>query len=161
MRITEQLLRQKAEHNEGRLIDLEELALHQLEIERIEHFDMLCRHIKILLLQNNMIPKMENLSKLKELEYINLTLNNIEKIEGLEGCDSLKKIDLTCNFIGAENLLESVKNLRKCSSIEEVYLMGNPLCDFDKYKQIVIAICPNIQSIDGEKITPSQRIISS
>jgi protein TilB len=32
---------------------------------------------------------MENLSKLKELEYLNLALNNIAKIEGIEGCESL------------------------------------------------------------------------
>lgn len=29
---------------------------------------------------------MENLNKLKELEYLNLALNNISKIENIEGC---------------------------------------------------------------------------
>jgi len=77
MRITEELLRKKAEHNEGMLSNLEEIALHQMEIEKIENFDLLCRHIKILLLQNNQIDEMENLNKLKELEYLNLALNNI------------------------------------------------------------------------------------
>lgn len=32
---------------------------------------------------------MENLNKLKELEYLNLALNNITKIEGIENCESL------------------------------------------------------------------------
>lgn len=32
---------------------------------------------------------MENLSKLKELEYLNLALNNIHVIEGIEQCESL------------------------------------------------------------------------
>ena len=32
---------------------------------------------------------MENLNKLKELEYLNLALNNISKIENIEGCESL------------------------------------------------------------------------
>ena len=46
------------------------------------------RHIKILYLQNNIIPKLEGLSKLKELEYLNIALNNIPRIEGLEGSSS-------------------------------------------------------------------------
>lgn len=45
---------------------------------------------------------MENLTKLKELEYLNLALNSIKKIEGIEQCESLVKLDLTVNFIGLE-----------------------------------------------------------
>jgi len=45
---------------------------------------------------------MENLNKLRELEYLNLALNNIELVEGLENCENLKKLDLTCNFIQSE-----------------------------------------------------------
>ena len=85
-RITEEMLRKRAEHNDGQLMNLEEVALHQFEIEKIENLDKLCRHLKILLLQNNIIEKMENLGKLKELEYLNLALNNITKIENLEVC---------------------------------------------------------------------------
>lgn len=125
-RITEDLLRRKAEHNEGCLSTLEEIALHQLDLEKIELFDKLTRHIKIILLQNNQIEKMENLSKLKELEYLNLALNNIDTIEGVEGCESLKKLDLTCNFIELKGFMKSVTNLRKVKSLREIYLLGNP-----------------------------------
>jgi hypothetical protein len=34
------------------------------------------------MLQNNIIPRMENLHHLKELEYLNLALNNIDMIQG-------------------------------------------------------------------------------
>lgn len=122
-------LRKRAEHNEGCLSTLEEIALHQLNIERIENFDKLIRHVKILLLQNNLIPKMENLSKLKELNYLNLALNNIEVIEGIEGCESLEKLDLTCNFIQPERLFESLLNLKKCPSLREVHFLGNPFTE--------------------------------
>ena len=81
---------------------------------------MWCKHLKILYLQSNLIPKIgtyinlncnkeglhliewilflfiiivyseysnftENISKLKELEYLNLAINNIEKFENLQG----------------------------------------------------------------------------
>jgi protein TilB len=124
VRITENLLRKRAEHNEGMLTTLEEISLHQQNIEKIEHFDKYCRHIQILLLQNNQIEKMENLRKLKELKYLNLALNNIWKIEGIARCESLEKLDLTCNFIEAEDLEESLRNLEQCQAIREIYFLG-------------------------------------
>lgn len=124
VRITEGLLRKRAEHNEGMLTTLEEISLHQQNIEKIEHFDKFCRHIQILLLQNNQIDRMENLRKLKELKYLNLALNNISLIEGIGRCESLEKLDLTCNFVEAKDYLESLRNLQKCEAIREIFLLG-------------------------------------
>jgi protein TilB len=83
MRITLELLRKKSEHNEGTLDDLEEITLHQLEIEKIEVLGTSCRKLQILYLQNNIIPAIENLHHLKDLRYLNLALNNVTRIEGL------------------------------------------------------------------------------
>ena len=44
---------------------LEEVALHQLDLERIELLGRLCPKLKILYLQNNLIRRLENLHKLK------------------------------------------------------------------------------------------------
>ena len=82
--IDEAFLRKRAEHNEGLLSTLEEISLHQLNITRLENIEKFCRHLKILYLQNNLIPKIENVTKLKELEYLNLAVNNVTKIEGLQ-----------------------------------------------------------------------------
>ncbi len=60
-----------------------------VDLEKIELLDTYCRHLKILYLQSNLIPKMEGLNKLKELEYINLAVNNVSKIEGIRFCESL------------------------------------------------------------------------
>jgi protein TilB len=83
------MLKKKAEHNEGCLATLEEISLHQLNINKISNLDAYCRHLKILYLQNNLIEKMEGLTKLKELEYVNLAVNSISLIEGIRGCESL------------------------------------------------------------------------
>ena len=122
-RITEEMLRKRAEHNEGMLTTLEEVALHQFEIEKIENLDKLCRHLKILLLQNNIIQKIENVSKLKELNYLNLALNNLpdRKFGVLQ---SLKKLDMTANFIDLEDYELSMKNLKEVSSMRELYRTG-------------------------------------
>jgi protein TilB len=89
-KITEELLRKRSEHNECILSTLEEISLHQFDIEKIENLDKYCRHLKILFLQNNLIEKFENLEKLKELEYLNLAVNNLSLIENLEHNESLK-----------------------------------------------------------------------
>lgn len=84
VRLTRDLIRRKAEHHDGIIADLEEISLHQLEIEKIEVIGDVCKKLKILYLQNNIIPKLENLTHFKDLEYLNVALNNIQKIEGLQ-----------------------------------------------------------------------------
>lgn len=61
VRITEELLRKRAEHNEGQLSNLEEITLHQFEIEKIEVVGDVCRNLRILFLQNNIINRIGSL----------------------------------------------------------------------------------------------------
>ena len=86
-RLTLELLKRKSEHHDGLLADLEEVSLHQLELERIEVIGTTCRKLRILYLQNNVISRLENLHHLKELRYLNVALNNITVVEGLR-CDA-------------------------------------------------------------------------
>ncbi|CAF3547551.1 unnamed protein product [Rotaria socialis] len=155
--ITESLIRKRAEHNEGELSTLEEVSLHQQDIEKIEYLDKWCRELRIIYLQSNLISKIENVSRLKKLEYINLALNNIEYIENLEGCESLNKLDLTLNFIG---ILSSVENLRNNIHLVDLYLTGNPCGDHEGYRDYVIATLPQLQKLDGNEITKTERILA-
>ncbi|KAG8457132.1 hypothetical protein KFE25_012707 [Diacronema lutheri] len=156
-RLTEELIRRKAEHNEGMLSNLEEIALHQLDIGRIETLNQACRQLRIVLLQANLIPRLENLNRLKKLEYLNVALNNITRIENLEGCESLNKLDLTCNFVDVEQLA-SVRSLRDNTCLTELYLTGNPCAQWDGYRQYVLASLPQLTKLDGVDVTRSERI---
>lgn len=153
--VTEQLVRKKSEHNELMISTLEEISLHQEDIERIEHVQNWCRDLKILLLQSNIISRIENLHKLKRLEYLNLALNNIERIENLELCESLNKLDLTLNFIGE---LTSIELLRGNYNLRELVLTGNPCTDFEGYREYVIATLPQLTSLDCVEITDTIRL---
>ncbi|XP_007899097.2 dynein axonemal assembly factor 11 [Callorhinchus milii] len=153
--ITEDLVRQRSEHNNCEISTLEEISLHQQDIEKIEHIDRWCRDLKILYFQNNLIPKLENLGKLKKLEYLNLALNNIECIENLEGCEFLNKLDLTINFVGE---LTSVASLKHNVHLKELFLMGNPCTEFEGYRQFVIATLPQLKQLDGKEIDRSEQI---
>ena len=96
VQITREFLLKRAEHNDGDLESLEEITLHQFDIEKLELLDKYCPNLQILLLQNNVIGKigrlylfndynltrwLENINRLFKLKYINLALNNITKIE--------------------------------------------------------------------------------
>ncbi|NXJ81558.1 TILB protein, partial [Trogon melanurus] len=153
--VTEDLVRRRAEHNNCEIFSLEEISLHQQEIERLEHLDKWCRGLKILYLQNNLIPKIENVGKLKKLEYLNVALNNIERIENLEGCEELKKLDLTANFIGE---LSSIEALKHNIHLKELFLVGNPCTEFEGYRQFVVATLHQLKCLDSKEIERSERI---
>uniref|UniRef100_A0A8C6UFX7 Leucine-rich repeat-containing protein 6 n=1 Tax=Neogobius melanostomus TaxID=47308 RepID=A0A8C6UFX7_9GOBI len=153
--VTEELVRRRAEHNDCELFSLEELSLHQQDLQKIQHLEHWCRELRILLLQNNLIPKIENVGRLKKLEYLNLALNNIEVIENLEGCESLQKLDLTLNFVGR---LSSVGSLTQNIHLRELFLLGNPCAEFQGYRPYVATTLPQLQFLDGKEISRSERL---
>jgi protein TilB len=160
--ITRALLRKRAEHNEGMIGTLEELTLHQEELESInEVLGSTCRKIKILYLQNNIIKKIQNLNHMKELEYVNLALNNISKIEGLQSCEFLKKLDLTANFLDVDQLEASIDHLIPRDRLRELYLMGNPAeAEWPDFQSFIIAKLPQLATLDGTEITKSMQIVA-
>lgn len=161
--ITRALLRKRAEHNEGMISTLEEITLHQEELEGInEVLGATCRKLKILYLQNNIIPKLQHLTHLKELEYLNMALNNVSKIEGLQSCEFLKKLDLTVNFVDFDHLEESMNNLQHNHNLRDLFMLGNP-CEAgwgDDFRSYVIAKLPQLVHLDGTEITKTMRIIA-
>lgn len=170
------MVRSRAEHNEGMLSNLEEVALHQQNIEKIEFLGHICPHLKILYLQNNLIGKIQNLHKLKvrplrgttwtekdssseptlhrdalhpqELEYLNLAVNNITKIQNLQRCESLQRLDLTVNFVDKAGLL-TIDSLSHNVHLKELFLLGNPCTDWSGYRQYIIAKLPRLKKLVG------------
>mmetsp|Transcript_18544 Transcript_18544/g.27928 ORF Transcript_18544/g.27928 Transcript_18544/m.27928 type:complete len:465 (-) Transcript_18544:298-1692(-) len=161
-RITRELIRKRAEHNESIISTLEELSLHQEEISKIDPIlGSSCRKIKILYLQNNIISKIENLHHMKDLEYLNVALNNIRKIEGLGSCEFLNKLDLTCNFIDVDELETSIAHLKDREHLRELYMIGNPAQnEWDGFQNYIIHQLPQLQRLDGHEISLTMRIMA-
>ncbi|KAH8605693.1 putative Leucine rich repeat Leucine rich repeat [Trypanosoma vivax] len=154
-RITIDLLRRRAEHNEGCLSDLKEIALHQQDIEKIEVVGDACRELEILYLCNNYIPRIEGLHHLKRLKYLNLAVNNITCIEGLEGCEALERLDLTLNFVAD---MTCVARLRANAFLDQLHLTGNPCTKVAGYRAYVVHALPQLRELDGEEVMRSERI---
>jgi hypothetical protein len=81
------------------------------------------QELKILILNNNIIQKIENLDFLSKLEKLELRGNKITKIENLNNLKNLKKLTLSCNLIS--NIDEN--DLPKNDELIEFGLFGNYL----------------------------------
>ncbi|ESL08995.1 leucine-rich repeat protein [Trypanosoma rangeli SC58] len=155
VRITVELLRRRAEHNEGCLSNLKEITLHQQDIEKIEVVGDTCRELEILYLCNNYISRIEGLHHLKCLKYLNLAVNSITCIEGLEGCEALERLDLTLNFVKD---MTCVRRLQANAFLDQLHLTGNPCTKVEGYRAYVIHALPQLRDLDGEEVVRSERI---
>ncbi|CAJ1029885.1 Leucine-rich repeat/Leucine rich repeat, putative [Leishmania lindenbergi] len=156
-RITVELLRRRAEHNEGCLSNLKEIALHQQDIEKIELIGDACRQLEIVYLCNNYIRVIEGLRHLKWLKYLNLAVNNITVIDGLQGCEALERLDLTLNFIAEPT---SVQTLLANPFLESLHLTGNPCTKTEDYRSYVIHALPQLKELDGDVVIKAERIMA-
>ena len=138
--ITLDLLRRRSEHNDGLVSTLEELALHQEELETLGPvLGRTCgRTLRILLLQNNCLgPTLRERETrlLKRLVYLNLALNNLVALGDRPGvlsrCEFLEKLDLTLNFVDVDALEDVVDELAQLRSLRELFLLGNPCMGHD------------------------------
>ncbi|KAJ8878015.1 hypothetical protein PR048_022478 [Dryococelus australis] len=150
--VSEMLVRRRSEHNDGEIGSLEELSLAQERLGKIEHLQNWCSGLRILLLQDNLIPAIENVGRLKRLEYLNLALNCVERVDGLQGCESLCKLDLTLNFVGE---LSSVATLRhnlalRCLSVPSLHTASQ--------FRIVDVITTTI--LEGYVVTPTWKAVT-
>lgn len=62
---------------------------------------------------------------------------------------------MTLNFIDLEDLRESLEELEYCPDFTELYLTGNPCCDWKDYIDYVIAKLPGLVRINGDDINRS------
>ena len=89
--------------------------------------------------QDNSIERIENLTRLRSLEYLNLSMNSVERIENLETCEALERLDLTLNFIG--ELTGGLTELAKGNPhLGELHLTGNPCSKYVCSKEYTIRL---------------------
>ncbi|XP_074014840.1 dynein regulatory complex subunit 3 [Numenius arquata] len=155
--------------------DVTELQLsfrNILQIDNLWQFENLTK----LQLDNNIIEKIEALESLVHLVWLDLSFNNIEVIEGLDTLVKLQDLSLSNNriskiehmdalqelqifSIGKNNLttLEDVIYLRRFKKLRTLNLMGNPLCDDERYTPFVVAYLPDLVYLDFRLVSDTTR----
>ncbi|XP_010197583.1 dynein regulatory complex subunit 3 [Colius striatus] len=159
-------------------IPLEDVTELQLSFRNILQIDNLWQfeNLTKLQLDNNIIEKIEALESLIHLVWLDLSFNNIEVIEGLDTLVKLQDLSLYSNriskiehmdtlqelqifSIGKNNLstLEDVTYLRRFKNLRTLNLMGNPLCENERYTLFVVAHLPDLVYLDFKLVSDTTR----
>ncbi|XP_071844881.1 leucine-rich repeat-containing protein 61-like [Apostichopus japonicus] len=138
--------------------DLESIRfinLSQLKIENLGDIsDCIC--LEKLDASKNVISDVKPLAKLKQLTYLNLAANSISCIDHLEEIESLKTLNLAGNLLGSFDSLQGLTKLQCLESLrfqDPIQEYMNPICQNAFYKRNVLAMFPNLKSLDGERVT--------
>lgn len=137
--------------------DLE--SIHSLNLRDLGISDLgcisECTSLERLNLSRNDICKLTKLAGLNNLTHLNLSANRIVSLEGLQALESLQHLNLVGNLIGSVDSLrcltglDKLKTLRLCDKIQE---LSNPVCLHQNYMSDMIALFPNLEWLDGEKL---------
>lgn len=88
------------------------------------------------------------------LEYLNLSDNQIEKLPQFQYFFMLKNVNISFNsIISLEEICQAFRN----SSIETLKSNDNPVCSINGYREVLISIMPNLQTLDDEPVTLQER----
>ena len=138
-RITRDLLRRRAEHNDGIVRTLREVSLHRQNLEAIDAcVQRDCRELRILLLHDNQIGKLgESLScvALKIFGFFWDVLFSVRAVTDPRGCDrwrlasvceeNLSRLKRLTYLNASLNNITAIENLDGCESLEKLDLTGN------------------------------------
>ena len=129
------LIKRRSEHYDGNLRDLQEISLHQFDLENIDQLQKYCPKLKIVYLQSNQLVQLPTL-RLYYLDTLMLQMNNLTDVYGLQECPNLKTLDLTLNFI---NNLDCLNLLYYNKKLENLALEGNPIHSHPEYKNTILS----------------------
>lgn len=147
-------------HDDKTWPNLDNINLSENEICTIDKSIQLAPELKTLVLDQNKIKKIENLSHLTYLQtlslcenqiavcidlhlelggslmYLNLSQNMLTSLKGFRKLFTLVKLDVSCNAIESIDEVDYIANL---PSLEEIILTGNPIAGTVDYRSRVLA----------------------
>jgi hypothetical protein len=149
MRITLQLLRKQSQEP---LEEVEQLDLSGCKIDAIEQLDH-CPNLRSLIINNNRISVLQNLTCCHQLWAIDLTGNKVKSLLGLAQFPVLGFLKLSCNDLEWAELPRLYH-----MTLLSLTLSGNPQLDSDPhYREHIVDILPSLWALDGRLITADER----
>lgn len=73
-------------------------------------------------------------------------------------CEFLNKLDLTVNFVDLDELRASCEHMAGLRSLRDLYMTGNPSTDWSGFRPYVLAKVMQLERLDGEDVTRTERI---
>lgn len=114
-------------------------------------------------IENQVLPSGEKLifdprtlaSLVHSLTILNIAGNNLDTISEIGSLKNLEDLNASNNLL---NDMKEMSILLKCwPKLKILNLSGNPLCLKNKYRERIIVLAPNIQSLDEKEIQEMSR----
>ncbi|KAG2374939.1 hypothetical protein C9374_010313 [Naegleria lovaniensis] len=132
---------------------LEDIILYQNKITSIPSFHHVL--LKSLYLNSNQLTSLPQSFLFSPLiQYLNLSGNKLEHLSPLSSCIMLRNINLSFNNLQS---IDELLHLRFCRNVEEMKLNDNPIARGVLYKELSIALLPNLTNLDGEVVSSLAR----
>ena len=148
--LTLSLLKRRSEHHDGAIGELEEISLHQFDLENVDLINK-CIHLKLLYLMNNQLRVLP-MMRLYHLHTLYLQMNNLTSMYGLAYCTQLVHLDVTLNFIDSVTAMYPlVLNKR----LRVLVVQGNPFAVGDYRKQLHAFL--KLAHLDFERVADGER----
>ena len=87
---------------------------------------------------------------INKVHILYLSNNNIATLDGIETYSNVETLSLANNQI---TYLHQLKALRYLSHLRKLAIVGNPIVEMPYFKQRLLLLCPNLQTLDGKAIT--------
>lgn len=138
--------------------DLDSIRFINLSGLNVKKLDSLsdCSCLEKVDLSKNSITDLKTLAQLKQLWYINISANSVTCLDPLAELENLRVLNVAGNLIGS---FDSLQCLTKLQSLENLRLQDpvreyiNPICHNAFYRRTVLAMLPNLKTLDGERVT--------
>ncbi|ETM44082.1 hypothetical protein L914_10653 [Phytophthora nicotianae] len=136
---------------------LQSLNLSSNALRDVRHLQLLPRCLTQLDLGGNRLTALpEELGIwLPELRLLRLRANALESLRPLIGCTQLQTLDVGTNCVA---LVSELRFLQSLTHLRHLLLDGNPIAESLTYRREVLAMLPQLQTLDRQEITAAERL---
>ena len=111
-------------------------------------------YVKKFTLCGNDIDDVKIVRQLPNIEVLSLSVNRINSLRDFAYCPKLQELYVRKNNISD---LSQIQYLADLPDLRILWLCENPCADQQYYREQVICMLPNLQSLDNVRITPEER----
>ncbi|PWY98018.1 U2 small nuclear ribonucleo protein A [Testicularia cyperi] len=157
MKLTPELLTRS--HSRINSLKDRELDLRGLKIPAIEHMGVTKDQNDSIDFTDNDIRFLGNFPLLQQLKHLQMGNNVVSRIDSRLGftLPALQSLVLTNNSISD---LSELVHLSKCSRLEYLTLMGNPISREKHYRDFVIWKLPQVRVLDFSRVKDKERAVA-
>lgn len=131
------------------LTRLDHLTLDSSKIASIRDLGVGLKYLKSLSVNDCGLSELDGIGMLTNLEKLSARDNNIEDVTALALHDSIQDVDLHRNKISDISVADT---LSSCPMLHHLTLSGNSIERAPKYRLVVAAMIPQLETLDGDVV---------